>query len=621
MASKSLKAFIAIAIVAALAFTAVPTMSDESDAATVSSATGTISFHITGSDAYLGDTSTMVSFTLVYSYTPYDAGTPDLKVEYSAKAVDENGRIVDTMAGTETITGPVSNVSVDGPSAYARDVFSHSSGTATATATVTGAGELTGTVYMYVGSQVYGTQSISIKVGSAGSSGAAPSESTTTDKDGNVTTTTTNTKESADGTRTTTSTSVTKDKDGNDVSKTESTETVRESASTTVVDKTSTTTDVDNASVTEKTTTTTDKSTGKVSTESETVSKDADGNTTSEVKSSTTVEKNDTETTTITETTKTAGTEKIESSTTRVADSKGTTIKSETSTTTTNTETGETKTVTKNYDAEKAVDDSKVESSAEVGDAKIETSAEHVFENGDVKSSEATTTVDKGASSEMDISSDLAKTAIGQLRDALSGIGHDVKDRSIGFVSGTDSRLNVAMGSSYFGSIADAKASVSFRSGVMGVSFGVDISNKFAGYDEKISLSLGFGAVGDISKAQRNAIGDRTFVDVKAYAGNSSVHELGGDAIVSADYELPKGVDASHVKVWYIDDNGKAHGMETTWADGKVSFKTTHFSTFVIAEDDSYSEDEGSSTMVIVAVIACVVIVAAVVAVWYTKKN
>lgn len=166
MASKSLKAFIAIAIVAALAFTAVPTMSDESDAATVSSATGTISFHITGSDAYLGDASTMVSFTLVYSYTPYDAGTSDLKVEYSAKAIDENGRIVDTMAGTETITGPASNVTVDGPSAYARDVFSHSSGTATATATVTGAGELTGTVYMYVGSQVYDTQDISIKVGS-----------------------------------------------------------------------------------------------------------------------------------------------------------------------------------------------------------------------------------------------------------------------------------------------------------------------------------------------------------------------------------------------------------------------------------------------------------------------
>lgn len=181
MASKSLKAFIAIAIVAALAFTVVSTVSEESNAATVSSATGTISFRITGSDAYLGDTSTMVSFTLVYSYTPYDNSTPDLKVEYSAKAVDENGRIVDTMAGTETITGPVSNVTVDGPSAYARDVFSHSSGTATATATVTGAGELTGTVYMYVGSQVYDSQSISIKVGS---SGGAASESTTTDKNG-----------------------------------------------------------------------------------------------------------------------------------------------------------------------------------------------------------------------------------------------------------------------------------------------------------------------------------------------------------------------------------------------------------------------------------------------------
>ncbi len=620
MASKSLKAFIAIAIVAALAFAAVPIVSEESNAATVSSATGTISFRITGSDAYLGDTSTMVSFTLVYSYTPYDNSTPDLKVEYSAKAVDENGRIVDTMAGTETITGPVSNVTVDGPSAYARDVFSHSSGTATATATVTGAGELTGTVYMYVGSQVYDSQSINIKVGSSGSSGAAASESTTTDKDGNVTTTTSDTRESADGTRTTTSTSVTKDKDGNDVSKTESTETVKESATETVVDKTSTTTDVDNASVTEKTTTTTDKSTGKVTTESQTVSKDADGKET-KVESTTTVEKSGSDTTTVTETKKTTDTEKIESSTTRVADSKGTTVRSETSTTTTNTETGETKTVTKSYDAEKAVDDSKVESSAEVGDAKIETSAEHVFENGDVKSSEATTTVDNGASSEMDISSDLAKTAIGQLRDALSGIGHDVRDRHIGFVSGTDSRLNAAMGSSYFGSIADAKASVSFRSGVMGVSFGMDISKKFAGYDEKISLSLGFGAVGEISEAQRNAIGDRTFVDVKAYAGNSSVHELGGDAVVSADYELPKGVDASHVKVWYIDDDGKAHGMETTWADGKVSFKTTHFSTFVIAEDDTYSEDEGSSTMVIVAVIACVVIVAAVAAVWYTKKN
>lgn len=179
MASKLLKAFIATAIVAALAFTAMPSVIDESDAATVSSATETISFHITGSDKYAGDNSTMVSFSLKYSYKPYDGSSPDLKVEYTAKAVDENGKTVDTMSGIETISGPVENETVEGPSAHARDVFSHDSGTATATATVTGAGELTGTVYMYVGSQIYDKKDISITVGSPGGTGA--SESTITD--------------------------------------------------------------------------------------------------------------------------------------------------------------------------------------------------------------------------------------------------------------------------------------------------------------------------------------------------------------------------------------------------------------------------------------------------------
>ena len=89
----------------------------------------------------------------------------------------------------------------------------------------------------------------------------------------------------------------------------------------------------------------------------------------------------------------------------------------------------------------------------------------------------------------------------------------------------------------------------------------------------------------------------------------------GGTATVTADFdsEVPSGKVA---KLYYIDANGKKTDMHATFADGKVSFKTNHFSTYAVI-----FENAGSPILIIIIILVVLLIAGGLVAFFLLRKK
>lgn len=74
-------------------------------------------------------------------------------------------------------------------------------------------------------------------------------------------------------------------------------------------------------------------------------------------------------------------------------------------------------------------------------------------------------------------------------------------------------------------------------------------------------------------------------LSLEATAGATKISDFGdGKVTVSVPFAIPAGKKAADFAVAYVADNGKVTEMPTTYKDGVISFETTHFSSYVIAE-------------------------------------
>ena len=102
------------------------------------------------------------------------------------------------------------------------------------------------------------------------------------------------------------------------------------------------------------------------------------------------------------------------------------------------------------------------------------------------------------------------------------------------------------------------------------------------------------------------------------------VSQLGGSVSVSVPYVSQGGT----VTVYHVAGDGTLEEMPTTYADGTVTFTTTHFSVFMIQEESedpapvdpeepaepTEPEEGGTSTALIVGVVAVVIVAIAIAA-------
>ena len=171
-----------------------------------------------------------------------------------------------------------------------------------------------------------------------------------------------------------------------------------------------------------------------------------------------------------------------------------------------------------------------------------------------------------------------------------------------------------------FGKISELGMSAAFELDHGTVEFDSDAAKRLSGHKGSVSVSMAPVDFSGLPDALKGAVGDRPAFDISAGSSDSKVHDLGGKARITLPYELPSGVSASDIRVFYVDSEGAKHMMETVFDEltKKLSFVTPHFSLYVIGSvaDVAESEDdggEGTSVWVFVAAVAAIAIVAAAV--------
>lgn len=115
--------------------------------------------------------------------------------------------------------------------------------------------------------------------------------------------------------------------------------------------------------------------------------------------------------------------------------------------------------------------------------------------------------------------------------------------------------------------------------------------------DGMASISIASADKSSLTDAQRKYLPkDGTILNISAQVqpknGTATrIHALNGTASVSVAYSLKSGENAAHLVAYYLAEDGSFEKLPVIYdaATGKATFKTTHFSTFVITHE--YSSD------------------------------
>lgn len=114
-------------------------------------------------------------------------------------------------------------------------------------------------------------------------------------------------------------------------------------------------------------------------------------------------------------------------------------------------------------------------------------------------------------------------------------------------------------------------------------------------------------------------------LSLEAYAGEDKITEFGGGKVtISVPFEVPQGKSGSDFYVAYVADDGTITEMPTTYKDGVLTFQTTHFSSYVVLDSSSETDDTNTSTgdnTPILLLVSMLVISAASLAVLIPKKK
>ncbi len=113
----------------------------------------------------------------------------------------------------------------------------------------------------------------------------------------------------------------------------------------------------------------------------------------------------------------------------------------------------------------------------------------------------------------------------------------------------------------------------------------VEVSSGTVAFDAAASTTAA-GATLTIVKSSETVEGAAAVYEITLTKESGNVSDLNGTATVTLP--VPAALDGKNVVVYFVADNGTKTAMENiVVADGKVSFTTTHFSTYSIEEGDN----------------------------------
>ena len=117
-----------------------------------------------------------------------------------------------------------------------------------------------------------------------------------------------------------------------------------------------------------------------------------------------------------------------------------------------------------------------------------------------------------------------------------------------------------------------------------------------------ITLNVAPVAWAVLRPAQRVAVADAPVVDLSMLSNGMPIRNYNDGMItVSLPYTLSWGQSANDVVVYYLDDGGGLESCATSYANGRVTFTTTHLSKYVIGTASMALQAPGATPFIDVA--------------------
>ena len=108
---------------------------------------------------------------------------------------------------------------------------------------------------------------------------------------------------------------------------------------------------------------------------------------------------------------------------------------------------------------------------------------------------------------------------------------------------------------------------------------------------------------------------------ITALSNGIEIHEFNGIATVTINYTPKENEDINTIAVWYLKDGTLTKLDNFTYKDGKITFKTDHFSYFVVGTEFTNNFYKTPIFIFIVAIILFMIISYAILLIRYKRKN
>ncbi len=150
---------------------------------------------------------------------------------------------------------------------------------------------------------------------------------------------------------------------------------------------------------------------------------------------------------------------------------------------------------------------------------------------------------------------------------------------------------SVVIGSDTVDKIADAETSVEIKLPDATVTFDKTAISSIGTQAAETAVTIVAKEVEDttLTTEQKAALEEKEvhiILNLEAFAGETKISEFGGGKVtVSVPFTLSEGKAGTDYYVAYVAEDGAITAMPTTYADGVLSFETTHFSNYVVLEN------------------------------------
>ena len=154
---------------------------------------------------------------------------------------------------------------------------------------------------------------------------------------------------------------------------------------------------------------------------------------------------------------------------------------------------------------------------------------------------------------------------------------------------------SVVIGNTTVDKLLNAETSLQVKLPDATVSFDKDALTAIGNQSETVTLVAKEVEDTLLNEAQKEALKEKevaVILTLEAFAGETKITDFGtGKVTVSVPFTPAEGKTGQDYYVAYVADDGTVTPMDTTFADGMLTFQTNHFSNYVVLEEVVVEED------------------------------